>query len=73
MRFAELAQRFLALELRLPEGPEKEALSLLHAMLQEVWRQVGAGPWEGGGLEELRNLYKKAPKMEAPGWPRGLP
>jgi|GEM_PF-5476698 len=38
MRFAELAQRFLALEPRLPEGPEKEVLSLLHAMLQEVWR-----------------------------------
>lgn len=36
MRFPELARRFLEPEPKLAEGPEKEALSLLHAMLQEL-------------------------------------
>lgn len=72
MRFPELARRFLELEPKLAEGPEKEALSLLHAMLQELWREVGARPGEREGLEGLRNLYKRAPKMEAPRVAPGL-
>lgn len=72
MRFPELARRFLELEPKLAEGPEKEALSLLHAMLQELWREVGAKPGEREGLEALRNLYKRAPKMEAPRVAPGL-
>lgn len=71
MRFAELSERFLNLEEKLPEGPEKEAFSLLFALVQEAWRRIGAPA--GDGLEALRNLYKKAPKMEAPAVAPGLP
>ncbi|MBI5812456.1 peroxiredoxin [Allomeiothermus silvanus] len=76
-RFAELSERFMALEPQLPQGPEREALSVLFAMTQEAWRQQGQTSPSEGGLEWLRNLYKSAPKMEAaavnPGLPVGSP
>ena len=39
-RFSELEERFLELEPRIPQGPEKEAIALLHAMIQEAPRRL---------------------------------
>jgi hypothetical protein len=64
-RFGELEERFLELEPRIPQGPEKEAIALLHAMIQETQRRP-AGPAAGGELtlQDVANLYKSAPPMD---------
>src|SRR3979411_2770235 len=64
-RFSELEERFLELEPRIPQGPEKEAISLLHAMIQEVPRRP-AGPALGGELtlQDVADRYKSAPPMD---------
>lgn len=68
-RLYELEESFAALAPQLPEGPEKQAISLLHAMLQETWRRIGAtGAERPAGepaltLADIANLYKKAPPM----------
>jgi peroxiredoxin len=64
-RFSELEERFLALEPRIPQGPEKEAISLLHAMIQEAPRRP-AGQAAGGELtlQDVADLYKSAPPMD---------
>jgi len=77
-RLHELSERFAALAPDLPDGAVKEAISILHGMIQELWRTSGA-PGRGAAtvvepaLEELRNLYRKAPKMEGPAVAPGLP
>ena len=38
-RFLELEEKFQELESNLPEGPQKEAISVLHAMIQEASRR----------------------------------
>lgn len=74
-RLHALEERFAALEAELQASPEKEAISLLHGMLQELWRRVEApAPAPGGlGLEDIRNLYTRAPKMEGPAMTTPLP
>jgi peroxiredoxin len=64
-RFSELEERFLELEPRIPQGPEKEALALLHAMIQEAPRRP-AGQAAGGELtlQDVADLYKSAPPMD---------
>jgi peroxiredoxin len=64
-RLVELEQKFLELEPQIPEGPEKQAISLLHAMIQEAGRRRVGGPTSGETtLEEVANLHKHAPPME---------
>ncbi|HZR01105.1 MAG TPA: redoxin domain-containing protein [Chloroflexota bacterium] len=66
-RFGELEERFAALAAELPESPEKEALSVLHGMIQELRRaQAAAAAPAGGGptFQDIANLYKTAPKMD---------
>jgi peroxiredoxin len=67
-RLNELEESFAALEPRLSDGPEKDAISLLHAMVHELWRSVAAN--SAAALAPARapqvdvaNLYKQAPKM----------
>lgn len=74
-RLHALEERFAALEAELQASPEKEAISLLHGMLQELWRQIGAPASSPGdrALEEIRNLYTRAPKMEGPAMTTPLP
>lgn len=77
-RLHDLSERFAALAPDLPEGAVKEALSILHGMIQELWRTTGAPAREASGavepaLAELRTLYRKAPKMEGPAVAPGLP
>src|SRR4030088_2698650 len=64
-RPVELERKFLELEPQIPEGPEKQAISLLHAMIQAPSRHRAGGPTSGGTtLEEIANLHKHAPPME---------
>ena len=76
-RLHELEARFSQLEEKLPDTPEKEAISILHAMLQENLRDGSANP-DGGSpssgvtLETIANLYKQAPAMEGDAENEGL-
>ena len=64
-RPVELERKFLELEPQIPEGPEKQAISLLHAMIQDASRhRVGVAAPGGTTLEEIANLHKHAPPME---------
>ncbi len=72
-RLEELEQRFSSLEPRLKDSPEKEALSILHALINETRRQQlhvqgSTTVVQGAGghrttLEDIANLYKSAPPM----------
>ncbi len=69
-RLQDLESRFTELEGKLSNTPEKEAISILHAMLQESLRSAPAGgsnhkarEASGATLEDIANLYKKAPAM----------
>jgi peroxiredoxin len=64
-RFSELEERFLELEPRIPEGPEKQAIALLHAMIQEAPRRPAGRARSGDPtLQDVADLYKSAPPME---------
>jgi peroxiredoxin len=69
-RLTDLQERFAQLAAAIPESPQKEAISVLHAMIQEAWRSIGAGDGARGEnrpggltLESIANLYKSAPGM----------
>jgi peroxiredoxin len=64
-RLLELEERFLELEPRIPEGPEKEAIAVLHAMIQAAPRRP-AVPADRGEmtLQDIADLYKSAPPMD---------
>jgi hypothetical protein len=78
-RLEDLGLRFSQLESKLKDSPEKEAISILHAMVLEIRRQqasVGQAAEAGGeaagpsgkdsrsNLDYVANLYKSAPPME---------
>ena len=70
-RLADLEQRFEALGPELPEGPQKQALSLLHAMILETRRAQA-----GGGATSSANLpapLVAPPPMEGAAESQGLP
>ena len=76
-RMAELTQRFGQLDPELEASPEKEALSILHAMIQEVRRGLLKGSESSAeetsrAFEKVANLYKSAPGMEGPAENTGL-
>jgi peroxiredoxin len=75
---AELTRRFNQLEPKLAQSPEKEALSILHAMIQQGRREQLSSPASNHqepdrSLDQVANLYKSAPGMEAPAENQGLP
>ena len=77
-RMAELSQRFSQLEHELKDSPEKEAISILHAMLQESRREMRTSSDANTqnpdrAFEKIANLYKTAPGMEGPAENQGLP
>ena len=78
-RLEELEQRFSQLAQKLKNSPEKEAISILHAMIHEERRQHAAQPGQPGSgagqvtLEDIANLYKSAPAMEGKAENQGLP
>ena len=67
-RLHELEQRFSALFDQLQDSPQKEALSVLHGISQELWRQLrrSTSPLTDRGLtvDDVAHLYRYAPKME---------
>jgi peroxiredoxin len=79
-RLQDLESRFMELEGKLSDTPEKEAISVLHAMLQESTRAASFPPSKNGEksssgvtLETIANLYKQAPGMEGEAENTGLP
>ena len=76
-RLHDLEQRFGALFGQLQESPQKEALSILHGITQELWRQLrrSSSPLNERGLtlEDIADLYRHAPKMEGPALNTPLP
>jgi peroxiredoxin len=79
-RLQGLESRFIELGEKLPDTPEKEAISVLHAMLQESMRSGAGQPAENAKgqegditLETIANLYKAAPGMEGEAENEGLP
>jgi peroxiredoxin len=76
-RLHDLQQRFAGLYTQLPDSPQKDALSVLHAMLQEIWRELrrssSALGERGVTMDDIAELYKNAPKMEGERRKNGLP
>jgi peroxiredoxin len=70
---AELEQEFEQLADDIPESPTKQAISVLHGMVMEIWRTLqrergsdGAAPPNGHGFLDLRDLFRTAPPMDQP-------
>jgi peroxiredoxin len=77
-RIDELERRFTDLESRLEDTPEKEAISILHALMSENRRELSAMLSAGSetnehSLDYVANLYKSAPGMEGEAENSGLP
>ena len=76
-RLHELEQQFQALESEIPDSPQKKAIALLHAIIQEVWRssQRGGSPLleRGLTLQDIADLYRTAPAMEGAALNQPLP
>lgn len=76
-RLQTLEEKFLQLEPKLEESPEKEAIMFLHAMLHENRKMASSFQGEemrsdGITLEAVANLYKTAPKMDGKAESTGL-
>lgn len=77
-RLNELEQRFVELASSIADSPEKEALSVLHGMVQEVWRTLApagqrAVSSTGLTLEDIAGMYKQAPHMDGGAMSEPLP
>lgn len=74
-RLHELEERFADLEERIDEPATKEALSVLHAIIQERWRgspDVAAMTDRDVTLQDVADLYQSAPPMEGAAVAPGL-
>lgn len=64
----ELEDKFASLVTEIPESPEKQALSVLHGIVLELWRNVehDHSPQAGPGLSvpDVAQLWRTAPPME---------
>jgi peroxiredoxin len=72
----ELEQQFARLAPDIPDGPQKQALSVLHAITTELWRTVQHDRMpatDGGGIREVADLWQSAPPMEGAALTSGLP
>jgi len=76
-RFQQLEEAYTALDSQITESPVKQALSVLHAMVQEVRRDGGPGRGaanrEGLTVHDIAELYRRAPAMQGPAQHPGLP
>jgi peroxiredoxin len=72
-RLSDLEQRFHDLEEHIEESPVRQALSVLHGMIQEVRRErrKDAGS-SARPLDDIANLYRRAPAMEGAALTKGL-
>lgn len=62
----DLEQQFLELASEIPEGAQKEALSVLHGIVMEVWRSLERdhAPAAGVTTRDIADLWQAAPAME---------
>lgn len=62
----ELEQEFARLASEIPEGANKQALSVLHGIVMEVWRSLERDRMPASGLtvQDIAELYHGAPAME---------
>lgn len=62
----ELEQQFAALAPEIPDGPQKQALSVLHGIVMEVWRGLERDrmPQTGLPVADIADLWQGAPPME---------
>jgi peroxiredoxin len=70
----DLEQEFASLADQIPDSPERQAISVLHGMVMEMWRQLagragepssnGHAGFDGDGLLDIAELYRTAPAME---------
>ncbi len=78
-RFQELEAQFQTLEPQIEDSAVKKAISILHGMIQEGWRNAGSFNTSdisvtaqeqknapGITLQDIAGLYRTAPKMESP-------
>jgi peroxiredoxin len=79
LRFRELQESFSQLEAEIPDSPVKQALALLHAMVQESLRgdnlpgtATPKAEASSQKLEQLRSYHKQAPAMEGDSQSEGL-
>lgn len=76
-RLEELEQRYSQLADQLKDSPEKEAISILHAMIQESRQEftavAGSSNGDNDAFERVANLYKSAPGMSGAAENEGLP
>jgi peroxiredoxin len=75
-RLNDLEERFAELEPQIPAGAEKDAVSVLHGMIGELWRNLRTGmvePATGLTLQDVADLYKTAPKMDGEAENQPLP
>lgn len=62
----ELEEQFARLAPDIPDGPEKQAISVLHGIVMEVWRNIDRDrvPQHGLELSDIAALWQSAPAME---------
>jgi len=76
-RLHELEEQFSTLEEHIEDSPQKQAFSVLHGMIHEVWRNVNATTSApdayGLHIQDIADLYRHAPKMEGPAVNTPLP
>jgi peroxiredoxin len=69
----DLEQEFAALAGEIPDSPEKRAISVLHGIVMELWRNSDGDHAAGDGFPDVAELYRTAPPMEAPALNEPLP
>jgi peroxiredoxin len=81
----DLEQEFARLSVEIPESPTKRAISVLHGIVMEMWRNLqdgyaqsyGDGDGNGAGraavFPDVAELYRTVPPMEAPAINEPLP
>lgn len=68
-RLQELQEKFRNLEPNIEDSEVKKALSLINGMVQEIWRNISAGPEKNQrrlSLKDVAEMYRNAPKMNDP-------
>lgn len=77
LRLHEMEEQFQSLEPQIQDPAIKKAISILHGMIQEGWRNTGKNDTgntsalnqlmgSGTTLQDIIDLHRNAPKMEAP-------